>query len=389
MTAWDNRIVGHGEVDPTQLLANPLNWRIHPQAQQEALEGVLTDVGWVDEVIVNKRSGFVIDGHLRVALAIRDEQATIPVKYVDLNDAEEKIVLATIDPIASIAATDKDKLKELFDSIETDNEQIKDLLQFIADRENVLFGDLEPSEHTPRSRKTAIDAFFTLSADSTCCTAVLSGLKYGTQSGNRICPYEPKMANGLHNLDFIDSDYQKYDHVMHRAYVAEHQPKYATVRDLMTKHQCGQNNMPFYSFTQIMEWADELAQSADNVIVIPKYDCLDKIDEKYVIGFSIPTTHGGTRLPIEMFKGRRVHLLGGSWRAQLKYLAALEEDVVSLDNNHIMKIANYGQFVMPDGKTKTLGEFLPMLPNHRVVALAISFGAIVSKLQELYGQVSE
>jgi hypothetical protein len=52
---WRNRIVGHGEEDPEQLLANPKNWRIHPKAQQDALAGVLAQVGWVQDVIVNQR----------------------------------------------------------------------------------------------------------------------------------------------------------------------------------------------------------------------------------------------------------------------------------------------------------------------------------------------
>lgn len=69
-TAWRSRIVGTGEEAPDQLLANPRNWRIHPKAQQDALAGVLSEVGWVQNVIVNQRTGYVIDGHARVALAI-------------------------------------------------------------------------------------------------------------------------------------------------------------------------------------------------------------------------------------------------------------------------------------------------------------------------------
>jgi hypothetical protein len=34
---WRSRIVGHGEEDPTLLLANPANWRTHPPRQREAL----------------------------------------------------------------------------------------------------------------------------------------------------------------------------------------------------------------------------------------------------------------------------------------------------------------------------------------------------------------
>jgi hypothetical protein len=65
-----NRIVASGEEAPDQLLANPANWRIHPKAQQDALSGALDAVGWVQQVLVNRRSGFVVDGHARVALAL-------------------------------------------------------------------------------------------------------------------------------------------------------------------------------------------------------------------------------------------------------------------------------------------------------------------------------
>ena len=36
-TPWRNRIVGSAEVDPKDLVANPLNWRTHPDRQREAL----------------------------------------------------------------------------------------------------------------------------------------------------------------------------------------------------------------------------------------------------------------------------------------------------------------------------------------------------------------
>ncbi len=54
--AWRNRIVGTGEEAPDQLLANPGNWRIHPRNQQNALAGALDTVGWVQQVMVNRRT---------------------------------------------------------------------------------------------------------------------------------------------------------------------------------------------------------------------------------------------------------------------------------------------------------------------------------------------
>jgi hypothetical protein len=69
---WRNRITRSGGEAPDQLLANPSNWRIHPKAQQDAPAGALDAVGWVQQVLVNRRSGFVVDGHARVALALSE-----------------------------------------------------------------------------------------------------------------------------------------------------------------------------------------------------------------------------------------------------------------------------------------------------------------------------
>ena len=60
--AWRSRITGHGEEAPDQLLARPSNWRIHGKAQQAALAGVLDQVGWVQNVLVNQRNEHVVDG---------------------------------------------------------------------------------------------------------------------------------------------------------------------------------------------------------------------------------------------------------------------------------------------------------------------------------------
>lgn len=77
---WRSRIIGHGEEAPDQLLANPRNWRIHPKAQQDALTDALDQVGWVQDIIVNQRTGHVIDGHLRISLAISQQEKTVPME---------------------------------------------------------------------------------------------------------------------------------------------------------------------------------------------------------------------------------------------------------------------------------------------------------------------
>lgn len=133
-SGWRNRIEGYGEEAPGDLLANPRNWRLHPKTQQDALGEVLAEVGWVTDVIVNKRTGFVLDGHLRVELAISKGEAMVPVKYVDLSEAEEALILLTFDPIAGMAAAAKDNLADLLADVGTREGGIGDLLADLRDK---------------------------------------------------------------------------------------------------------------------------------------------------------------------------------------------------------------------------------------------------------------
>jgi uncharacterized membrane protein affecting hemolysin expression len=130
--AWQNRIVGHGEEAPDQLLANPRNFRVHPKAQQAALEGALNDLGWIQQVIVNRRTGHLIDGHLRVTLAMRRNEPAVPVVYVDLSEAEEAEALATLDPISAMATTDAAKLDELLRDVQSGEAGVQAMLSQLA-----------------------------------------------------------------------------------------------------------------------------------------------------------------------------------------------------------------------------------------------------------------
>ena len=148
MVQIKNRIIGSGEEQLDNILFNPRNWRIHPLSQQNALKGVLEEVGWVQEVIINKNTGHLVDGHLRCQLAAREGQTTIPVKYVDLTEEEEILVLSTLDPIAAMAATDKQKLDELFADIQSENDNVNKMLDEIRQKEqldNVSFKEYDES----------------------------------------------------------------------------------------------------------------------------------------------------------------------------------------------------------------------------------------------------
>jgi len=135
--AWANRIVGYGEEAPADLLANPANFRLHPKPQQDALAGVLAEVGLIQNVIVNRRTQHVVDGHLRISLAMRDDQPTVPITYVDLSEDEERLILATLDPIAAMAATDRDQLAALLEDVSTGEAAVQAMLADMAAREGI------------------------------------------------------------------------------------------------------------------------------------------------------------------------------------------------------------------------------------------------------------
>ena len=133
-----NRIVGHGEEAVDQLLANPLNYRLHPDNQQQALAGAIDDIGFIRSVTVNQRTGRVVDGHLRVTLAARSGVETLPVEYVDLSEAEEAQALLSLDPIAAMAASDKAKLDELMRAVQSDDERVQAMISEIAESEGMF-----------------------------------------------------------------------------------------------------------------------------------------------------------------------------------------------------------------------------------------------------------
>jgi len=113
---WSNRVVGYGMEDPEQFLANPHNWRIHPHFQQDAVRDLLDEIGWVKPVIVNTQTDHVVDGHLRIHIALGTVvPQKIPVVYIDVSPDEERMLIATLDPLAALAIADKDQLNTIVD----------------------------------------------------------------------------------------------------------------------------------------------------------------------------------------------------------------------------------------------------------------------------------
>jgi len=114
------------------LVPNPRNWRSHPPEQQRALAGALAEVGWVAEVLVNRTTGNVVDGHLRIELAVDRDEPVVPVTYVELTEDEERLVLASLDPPAAMATAEEEQLAALLEGLEPADAALRALLDDLA-----------------------------------------------------------------------------------------------------------------------------------------------------------------------------------------------------------------------------------------------------------------
>lgn len=143
---WKNRIVGQGEQPADQFMANSANFRRHPNTQRNAMRGALSEIGWIQRVVVNRRTGNLIDGHLRIEEALsRGDKTPVPYIEVDLSKHEEKLALAILDPISAMATADKEALDLLLQEVSTGDEGLQAMLAELASENGLYFGD-QPKE---------------------------------------------------------------------------------------------------------------------------------------------------------------------------------------------------------------------------------------------------
>ena len=135
-----DRIVELRRVPASELRPNPKNWRTHPQAQADALKGVLAEIGIADAVLARVMEDgtlMLLDGHLRVE-TMGDQ--IIPVLILDVNESEGDKVLATLDPLAAMAEADKVKLDAILREVDTGSPELQQMLSDLAD-ESGLYQD--------------------------------------------------------------------------------------------------------------------------------------------------------------------------------------------------------------------------------------------------------
>ena len=158
-----DRIKELRRVKASELLPNPKNWRTHPVAQQDALKGILAEVGFAGAVLVRELddgSLMLIDGHMR-AETTHDQE--IPVLVLDVDEAESDKLLATFDPIAAMAESDAHALDALLRNVDTGSEALQKMLAELAEGAGLYrVNDIPAPELKDGDRDPFRQATFTL-----------------------------------------------------------------------------------------------------------------------------------------------------------------------------------------------------------------------------------
>ena len=127
-----DRILELRRVAARELVPNPKNWRRHPARQAAALRSLLEEIGYADALLARVLSDgrlMLIDGHLR---AETTPDQLVPVLVLDVDENESHKLLATLDPLAAMAETDKLAFKDLAGFVMTDSAELRELLDGTA-----------------------------------------------------------------------------------------------------------------------------------------------------------------------------------------------------------------------------------------------------------------
>lgn len=167
--------------------------------------------------------------------------------------------------------------------------------------------------------------------------ATAAGFLYGAQLPDTI----------YGKLYFADQNWKKPNLERYTAAVAQHRPVMASVLDWEQPEQ----------LPEILMWAETIAPFVQIIMVIPKvigatHLIPAAIGGKSVrLGYSVPTRHGGTFVPVWEFGNRPVHLLGGSPHEQRRLTRYL--NVASIDGNmHQLMATRNSAFYDPKRSTK-------------------------------------
>jgi hypothetical protein len=150
-----DRVNQFRRVPARELLDNDGNPRRYPQAQRDALRGLLEQVGVAAALTAyySVRHGgqlVLIDGHCRK----QDYDLDWPPLILDVNDAEADLLLASHDPLTALAEYDRGKLDGLLQSVRAKSPALLSVLKDLATKTAARAdrGGKDPGVTLPKER---------------------------------------------------------------------------------------------------------------------------------------------------------------------------------------------------------------------------------------------
>lgn len=150
-----DRIKELRRVPGSELRANPLNYRRHPQAQRSALAGILQKVGIAAALIARDTPEglLLIDGHLR-AEDYGDQDW--PVLILDVTEEEGNLLLASMDPLGALAEHDAGTLDALLALTEPSNDALGAMFDQMRANASKLLPEFTPDDPSNQGDLDAI-----------------------------------------------------------------------------------------------------------------------------------------------------------------------------------------------------------------------------------------
>ena len=176
--------------------------------------------------------------------------------------------------------------------------------------------------------------------------AIDAGFLYGAQLPSTV--YFPPY--------FADQNWKNPNLDRYVAAIEQHRPVMASVLDWERAEQ----------LPEVIAWAEMIAPFVQIIMIIPKviggvHQIPLSIGGNPVrLGYSVPTRHGGTFVPVWEFGNRPVHLLGGSPHEQRRLTRYL--NVSSIDGNmHQMMAIKFNKFYSAGNANYAKDRFWPSL----------------------------
>jgi hypothetical protein len=158
-----NRIKRHARVRAGDLVPHELNPRLHSEMQQQALAALYEQIGFARSLLAYELADGrlkLIDGHLRAQM---DPDQEVEVEVLDVDDAEARALLLSIDPLAQLAGYDTQMLEELRELTPTDAVVLEELWQNIAIAQEAVEATLEEARNQePPVEKELTEQFLIL-----------------------------------------------------------------------------------------------------------------------------------------------------------------------------------------------------------------------------------